>query len=149
MEALGQLVAGISHNFNNIMTITMAYTDLLLEQDDSLNYRAERLANRLRRDPDRSHIFWSSVHGEPATPLLAAYAESVEDAVRDAEAVLLLTEWPEYVGIEPTALLAHVAVPRIIDGRNCLDPDTWRDAGWRYRALGRPRQVELAPSFAG
>ena len=41
MEALGQLVAGISHNFNNIMTITMAYTDLLLEQDDSLNYRAE------------------------------------------------------------------------------------------------------------
>ena len=28
--------------------------------------------------------------------------------------------------------------PRIIDGRNCLDPVTWRAAGWTYRALGRP-----------
>ena len=67
-----------------------------------------------------------------------AYAETVEDTVRDAEAVLLLTEWPEYVGLDPVALKEQVAVPRIIDGRNCLDPVTWRAAGWTYRALGRP-----------
>ncbi len=30
-----------------------------------------------------------------------------------------------------------VANPRIVDGRNCLDPDRWREAGWTYRALGR------------
>ena len=41
---------------------------------------------------------------------------------RDAEVVLLLTEWPEYVDLDPAALRALVAVPRIIDGRNCLDP---------------------------
>jgi UDPglucose 6-dehydrogenase len=67
-----------------------------------------------------------------------AYAETVPDAVRDAEAVLLLTEWPEYVALDPVALKEQVAVPRIIDGRNCLDPVTWRAAGWTYRALGRP-----------
>jgi UDPglucose 6-dehydrogenase len=67
-----------------------------------------------------------------------AYADTVEDAVRDAEVVLLLTEWPEYVGLDPVALKEQVAVPRIIDGRNCLDPATWRAAGWTYRALGRP-----------
>ncbi len=67
-----------------------------------------------------------------------AYAETVEDAVRDAEAVLLLTEWPEYVGLDPIALKDQVAVPRVIDGRNCLDPVSWRAAGWTYRALGRP-----------
>ena len=67
-----------------------------------------------------------------------AYADTVEDAVRDAEVVLLLTEWPEYVALDPVALKEQVAVPRIIDGRNCLDPVAWRAAGWTYRALGRP-----------
>jgi UDPglucose 6-dehydrogenase len=30
-----------------------------------------------------------------------------------------------------------VAQRRIVDGRNALDPVTWRDAGWTYRGLGR------------
>lgn len=67
-----------------------------------------------------------------------AYADTVEDAVAGAEVVLVLTEWPEYVALDPAVLKQHVAAPRIIDGRNCLDPQLWRAAGWTYRALGRP-----------
>jgi UDPglucose 6-dehydrogenase len=67
-----------------------------------------------------------------------SFAASVEDAVRGAEVVLLLTEWPEYVALDPRELARHVASPTLIDGRNCLDPVAWRDAGWVYRALGRP-----------
>jgi UDPglucose 6-dehydrogenase len=67
-----------------------------------------------------------------------AFATSVAEAVRDAEVVMLLTEWPEYVGLDPHAVAAQVAEKRIIDGRNCLDPKAWRAAGWTYRALGRP-----------
>jgi len=67
-----------------------------------------------------------------------AYADTVDDAVRGAEVTLLLTEWPEYVALDPVELRAVAATPRIIDGRNCLDPATWRAAGWTYRALGRP-----------
>jgi UDPglucose 6-dehydrogenase len=66
-----------------------------------------------------------------------SFALSVEDAVRDAEVVLLLTEWREYRELDPTVLLPMVATPRIVDGRNCLDPERWREAGWTYRALGR------------
>lgn len=69
------------------------------------------------------------------------YAETAEEAVRGAELVLLLTEWPEYVAIDPSELKPLVDVARIIDGRNALDPVVWRDAGWTYRALGRPREV--------
>ncbi len=54
-----------------------------------------------------------------------------------AELVLVATEWPEYVGLDPAIAAKHVAEPRIIDGRNCLDPAAWREAGWSYRALGR------------
>jgi UDPglucose 6-dehydrogenase len=66
------------------------------------------------------------------------YAETVEDVVAGAEVVLLLTEWPEYVGLDPEALKGQVGQPRLVDGRNCLDPARWRAAGWTYRALGRP-----------
>jgi len=67
-----------------------------------------------------------------------SFEQSVEDTVAGAELVLLLTEWPEYVGLDPEVLKRHVTVPRIIDGRNCIDPAQWRAAGWTYRALGRP-----------
>jgi UDPglucose 6-dehydrogenase len=65
------------------------------------------------------------------------YADDPTEAVRDAELVLLLTEWPEYVSIDPTELKGHVARASILDGRNVLDPELWRAAGWTYRALGR------------
>ncbi|TIC88393.1 UDP-glucose/GDP-mannose dehydrogenase family protein [Nocardioides sp. GY 10113] len=65
------------------------------------------------------------------------FAASVEDAVADAEVVLVATEWPEYVGLDPTALRSKVREPNVLDGRNCLDPVAWRAAGWTYRALGR------------
>ena len=66
------------------------------------------------------------------------FVESTEEALSYAELVLLLTEWDEYVALDPAAVIELVSVPRIIDGRNALDPDRWRAAGWTYRALGRP-----------
>ncbi len=40
--------------------------------------------------------------------------------------------------MDPSALSSVVAHKRIVDGRNALDPLLWREAGWTYRALGRP-----------
>ena len=66
------------------------------------------------------------------------YVETAEDAVRGADAVLLLTEWKQYRQLDPAAIGSLVADRAIVDGRNCLDPVAWRAAGWHYRALGRP-----------
>jgi UDPglucose 6-dehydrogenase len=66
------------------------------------------------------------------------YVDTVEQAAVGAEVLLLLTEWPEYVALDPDALRPLVDAPALVDGRNCLDPARWRDAGWTYRALGRP-----------
>jgi UDPglucose 6-dehydrogenase len=65
------------------------------------------------------------------------FVDGVEEAVADAELVLLLTEWRQYIDLDPLKLRAIVKYPRILDGRNALDPATWRAAGWIYRALGR------------
>lgn len=65
-------------------------------------------------------------------------ARSVDHALQGADAVLLLTEWKLYRELDPTESLSLVRVPAIVDGRNCLDAAQWREAGWTYRALGRP-----------
>ncbi|GAP53582.1 UDP-glucose 6-dehydrogenase [Arthrobacter sp. Hiyo6] len=59
-------------------------------------------------------------------------------AVAGADALLLLTEWRQYRELDPYELCSKVAVARILDGRNVLDPGKWRAAGWTYRGLGRP-----------
>jgi len=66
------------------------------------------------------------------------YAESAVGAVRDADVVLLLTEWAEFRDADPELLGAATAKRNIVDGRNALDPARWRAASWHYRALGRP-----------
>jgi UDPglucose 6-dehydrogenase len=67
------------------------------------------------------------------------YAETVAEAVAEADAVLVLTEWKHYREMAPSDLDA--AAGRIIlDGRNCLDRERWQSAGWLYRSLGRPER---------
>ena len=66
------------------------------------------------------------------------YVATAAEAVANADAVLLLTEWRVYRELDPEHLGSLVAERAILDGRNCLDPAKWRAAGWTYRALGRP-----------
>ena len=66
------------------------------------------------------------------------FVEDLNEAVTGAELVLLLTEWPEYVSLDPKELGNLVSGRHMLDGRNVLDPAQWRAADWTYRALGRP-----------
>jgi len=65
------------------------------------------------------------------------YSTSVLDACDRADAVLVLTEWQEFLDLDPEQLAATVRVKVIVDGRNCLDVAKWQGAGWRVHALGR------------
>ncbi|MCP9958734.1 UDP-glucose dehydrogenase family protein [Streptomyces sudanensis] len=68
-----------------------------------------------------------------------AYADSALEAVRGADVVLHLTEWREFREVDPEELGRVVNARIILDGRNALDADLWRAAGWTFRAMGRPR----------
>jgi UDPglucose 6-dehydrogenase len=65
------------------------------------------------------------------------YAEVINDAIKDADLILHLTEWKEYRQIDPVAISSIVKSKIIIDGRNMLDRTLWRNAGWKFHALGR------------
>jgi len=66
------------------------------------------------------------------------YAHSAVEAVRGADVVLHLTEWREFRELDPAVLGEAVTARVVLDGRNALDPEVWRRAGWTYRAMGRP-----------
>lgn len=66
------------------------------------------------------------------------YIDDPFAAVQDADLLLHLTEWPQYSHIDPHRLAPRAANAKVIDGRGTLNADRWREAGWTYRALGRP-----------
>ena len=66
------------------------------------------------------------------------YTSSTTEALRDADLVVLVTEWREYRSLDPVETARLVAGARVIDGRNVLDPVAWRGAEWEYHGLGRP-----------
>ena len=65
------------------------------------------------------------------------YSEDISTTLAGADLVLHLTEWKLYRELDPSKLLPLVSHARIIDGRSALDRDKWRNAGWKFRALGR------------
>jgi UDPglucose 6-dehydrogenase len=66
------------------------------------------------------------------------YASGVMEAAAGVDVVALLTEWDQFRAIDPHRLGEVVAARNIVDGRHALDPVVWAEAGWHYRALGRP-----------
>ena len=65
------------------------------------------------------------------------YATDVLEACHGADVTLVLTEWKQFRELEPADLDPVVRQRSIIDGRNCLDREKWRTAGWVYRGVGR------------
>ncbi|MFF4401136.1 UDP-glucose dehydrogenase family protein [Streptomyces sp. NPDC001480] len=107
--------------------------------DDIRDSPALNVAARLRLDGAEVNVYDPEAmdNARKAFPLLG-YAVSAEDALRGADIVLHLTEWPQFRALDPERAAALVNRPNIVDGRGVLDADRWTAAGWRFRALGRP-----------
>lgn len=65
-------------------------------------------------------------------------ARTLQQALLDADIAVLVTEWPEFVQLDPRTAGDLMAHKRIVDARNVLDPAAWRAAGFHFSSLGRP-----------
>ena len=103
--------------------------------DDTREAPAFVLAGRLLAE-GADVVVWDPIatidglHGVEQVP-------SVEDAAREADAVVLVTEWPELAEVDWDAVGATMRSRIFVDGRNMLDPETMRAAGFRYAGIGR------------
>jgi UDPglucose 6-dehydrogenase len=83
---------------------------------------------------------WDPV-AKPAGALRAVeYRASVLEAVQGAHAAVIVTEWQELLELARPEVRNAMANALIVDGRNLLDPDATRAAGFAYEGVGRPRR---------
>jgi UDPglucose 6-dehydrogenase len=78
----------------------------------------------------------------PENPPKVCYCASAEEATEGAHAILVLTEWEEFRQANWQRLRSRVALPIVVDGRNCLNPQTLREAGFELYGMGRLTRKE-------
>ena len=113
------------------------------DTDDVRNSVAIELVNRLvaegaivsAYDPKGADkaLEWKLI--DPAKVKLAP---SPIEAVDGAEVLILATEWKEFLNQDFAAVKERMHTPLIFDGRNLFKPETMRELGFDYRAVGRP-----------
>ena len=62
---------------------------------------------------------------------------SALEACEGADALAVLTEWPEFAQVDPTAVASTLRSASVVDGRNVLNIAAWKSAGFEYRGVGR------------
>jgi UDPglucose 6-dehydrogenase len=114
------------------------------------------LASRLLAEG--AHVkAWDPVAIEDARPHLAGVqlCEDLLEAVSEADAAVIVTEWNDLKALPRLEVRTAMKNPLIVDGRNLLDPETVRQAGFAYEGIGRPsspvegRLAPQPPELAG
>jgi UDPglucose 6-dehydrogenase len=78
------------------------------------------------------------------------FAPSALEALDDADAVVLVTEWPEFKQLDWDTAARRMRGALVIDGRNVLDPEAVRAAGFSFEGIGRsPQRAVPATASTG
>lgn len=115
--------------------------------DDIRNSPALELANLLAFEGSTVALYDPVVPAERITEQApqVQVAASIEDGAIGAHAVILATDWAEFLGFDFSTIRQVVASPIFVDARNCMDSESIRAAGFDYFCVGRP-SLELAAS---
>jgi UDPglucose 6-dehydrogenase len=76
-------------------------------------------------------------YGEVASTAAFAVVPDIPTLARDADLLLLLTEWPEFCQFDWRPIPALMRKPNLLDAKNALDEGTLKAAGFRYFSIGR------------
>ncbi|HET7736754.1 MAG TPA: UDP-glucose/GDP-mannose dehydrogenase family protein [Nocardioidaceae bacterium] len=127
----------------NIAFLGAAFKPL---SDDVRDSPALAVATELRQRGAHVRVFdpAASYNARKVAPDLR-YVANVDAALHHADLVLLATDWPEFVSLDPAEAAALVRACRVIDGRNKLDRLRWESEGWTVRAMGVGTAGPLVP----
>jgi UDPglucose 6-dehydrogenase len=112
------------------------------DTDDMREASSLVLAARLQGE-GAEVIAYDPVAEAPAREVLTSVdlRDSAAEALDGADAAVLVTEWPEFAELEWAELAGRMANPLLVDGRNFLDPQALRAAGFTYEGIGRPSEA--------
>ncbi len=113
------------------------------DTDDVRNSVAIDLINRLVSDGAHVTAYdpkgaEKAVDWKLVDPAKVRITKSPLEAVEGAEALILATEWKEFVNVDLAQVKAKMHTPLVFDGRNLFNPETMRELGFTYFSMGRP-----------
>jgi UDPglucose 6-dehydrogenase len=118
--------------------------------DDMREASSLVLAGRLQGEGAQV-VAYDPVAEEEARKLMRGveFASSEIECVQDADAVVLVTEWPQFQALDWSEVAGALRGDVVIDGRNALDPEAVRAAGLRYEGVGRGGDRDIAAEPVG
>jgi UDPglucose 6-dehydrogenase len=119
-------------------TVTLLGLAFKPDTDDMREASSLVLAGRLHAEGAEVRAY-DPVAEEQARELMPGvrFAPSALEALEGADACVLVTEWPEFAGLDWDEVASRMAGTLVVDGRNALDPDAVRAAGLAYEGIGR------------
>ncbi len=85
----------------------------------------------------RAHDPQGMDEAKAVLPNSVSYCDDCYQAAKDADAIVLMTEWNAYRGLDLERILELMKGNVFIDLRNVYEPDTMRDSGFNYTSVGR------------
>ena len=112
--------------------------------DDMREASSLVLSARLQADGAKVRVF-DPISEQEARRLIRGvhFASDALDAIEGADAVVLVTEWDEFLGLDWNAVAARMAGTLVLDGRNALDHEAVAAAGLTYEGIGRGTLTSL------
>ena len=135
-----RVIGKLQKHLGSLVGKTIALLGLAFKPntDDMREASSLVLSARLQADGAKVRVYDPIAEREARTLIRGVhFATDALDAVTDADAVVLVTEWDELVSLHWPAVAEHMAGTLVLDGRNALDADAVRAAGLTYEGIGR------------
>ena len=135
-----RVVGKLRRHLGSLRERTVVLLGLAFKPDTNDIREASSLVLAMRLLAEGAHVrAWDPVAIEAARPLLPGVqlCEDLLEAVSGADAAVIVTEWSELKALPRPEVRTAMRCPLIVDGRNFLDPDTVRQAGFTYEGIGR------------
>ena len=104
--------------------------------DDLRDSPAIAILSKLKDMGATIRAYDPAARGVEMLPWVHRYNSALE-VCDGADALAVLTEWPEFSEIDPQDVKLQLHKSVVVDGRNILDPDAWKSAGFVYKGVGR------------
>src|SRR5450755_1003248 len=135
-----RVIGKLQKHLGSLVGTTIALLGLAFKAntDDMREASSLVLAARLQADGAQVRAYDPIAEHEARKLLVGVdFASSALDVLEGADACILVTEWPEFAGIDWAEVAERVRGRLVVDGRNFLDPDAVRAAGFLYEGVGR------------
>jgi UDPglucose 6-dehydrogenase len=140
-----RVMGKLSKHLNSLVGKRVALLGLAFKPDTDDMREASSLVLAARLEGEgASVVAYDPVAEQRATELLpnVEMAGSAMESLEGADAVVLVTEWPEFAKLNWSEVAKRMGNPLLVDGRNFLDPEVVRAAGITYEAIGRPSTAD-------